>query len=77
MQIAVGGGVASALARGPDGRSVLVSGHGTSRVTLLRPDTPSRPPRAGDPETSFESLYRSVGLRIAAGGPLEEELTLA
>jgi WD40 repeat protein/tetratricopeptide (TPR) repeat protein len=83
MQMPFGGGARySALALGPDGESILAgSAQDTSELRFLRSDTPKTPPRVDaeltDPYTHFQSLYQSVGLRIAHDGPGEGEVTLA
>ena len=83
MQFSLGGGARySALAPGPDSESVLAgSAQDTTALRFLRADTPKTAPRVdaqlNDPYTHFESLYRSVGLRIAHDGPGAGDVTLA
>jgi len=82
-QMSSGGGARySVLAPGPDGESVLAgSVRDTMALRFLRPDTPKAPPRVdaelADPYTHFQSLYRSVGLRVVHDGPGAGEVTLA
>jgi WD40 repeat protein len=81
LQISLAGHPLTVLAARPNRESVLVGyGDNAAEVQLVRPDTPKTPPAVDasleDPYAAFQSLYRSVGLRVARDGPNAGDLML-